>query len=56
MVRSVGQGRNHSPPAWRITFAAGCNQRRCTVRMRGEDGKYLPDVLLDLDYWVLIPM
>ncbi len=23
--------------------------------LRGEDGKYLPDVLLDLDYWVLIP-
>ena len=24
--------------------------------LRGEDGKYLPDVLLDLDYWVLVPM
>lgn len=24
--------------------------------LKGEDGKYLPDVLLDLDYWVLIPM
>lgn len=24
--------------------------------LRGEDGKYLPDVLLDLDYWALIPM
>ncbi len=24
--------------------------------LRGEDGKYLPDVLLDLDYWVLIPV
>ncbi|MBK5933262.1 L-erythro-3-methylmalyl-CoA dehydratase [Rhodovulum imhoffii] len=23
--------------------------------LRGEDGKYLPHVLLDLDYWVLIP-
>lgn len=23
--------------------------------LRGEDGKYLPDVLLDLDYWALIP-
>ncbi|PPB82150.1 L-erythro-3-methylmalyl-CoA dehydratase [Albidovulum inexpectatum] len=23
--------------------------------LRGEDGKYLPDVLLDLDYWVLAP-
>ena len=24
--------------------------------LKGEDGKYLPDVLLDLDYWVLIPI
>ncbi|WP_224813688.1 MaoC family dehydratase [Hasllibacter sp. MH4015] len=24
-------------------------------RLRGADGKYLSDVLLDLDYWVLIP-
>ena len=24
--------------------------------LRGEDGKYLPDVLLDLDYWALIPL
>ena len=24
--------------------------------LRGEDGKYLPEVLLDLDYWVLMPI
>jgi len=24
--------------------------------LRGEDGRYLPDVLLDLDYWALMPM
>jgi 2-methylfumaryl-CoA hydratase len=24
--------------------------------LRGEDGKYLPTVLLDLDYWALIPL
>ena len=24
--------------------------------LRGPDGKYLPEVLLDLDYWTLIPM
>jgi len=23
--------------------------------LKGDDGKYLPDVLLDLDYWVLMP-
>jgi len=25
-------------------------------QLRGDDGKYLPDVLLDLDYWALIPV
>lgn len=24
--------------------------------LRGEDGKYLPEVLLDLDYWALLPV
>ena len=24
--------------------------------LKGADGKYLADVLLDLDYWVLIPV
>ena len=25
-------------------------------QLKGDDGKYLPDVLLDLDYWALIPL
>jgi len=25
-------------------------------KLKGDDGKYLPDVLLDLDYWALMPM
>ena len=25
-------------------------------RLKGDDGKYLPEVLLDLDYWVLMPL
>ena len=25
-------------------------------RLRGDDGKYLPEVLLDLDYWALVPL
>ena len=24
--------------------------------LRGDDGKYHPDVLLDLDYWALMPV
>ena len=27
-----------------------------STSLRGEDGKYLPDVLLDLDYWALMPV
>jgi len=23
--------------------------------LKGEDGKYLPEVMLDLDYWALMP-
>lgn len=26
------------------------------AELKGPDGKYLPDVLLDLDYWVLLPI
>ncbi|KIT17629.1 MaoC family dehydratase [Jannaschia aquimarina] len=29
--------------------------RGTPFELTGEDGKYLPDVLLDLDYWVLMP-
>ena len=25
------------------------------MALRGADGKYLPEVLLDLDYWALMP-
>jgi 2-methylfumaryl-CoA hydratase len=37
--------------------AAGGHQGRGRGRaLKGEDGKYLPDVLLDLDYWALMPV
>ncbi|AWB93176.1 MaoC family dehydratase [Aeromicrobium chenweiae] len=29
--------------------------RDSTMTLRGEDGKYAPGVLLDLDYWALVP-
>ena len=29
--------------------------RGAAFALRGEDGEYLPDVLLDLDYWALMP-
>ncbi|MEP5088740.1 MAG: MaoC family dehydratase, partial [Paracoccaceae bacterium] len=27
-----------------------------TFELKGQDGKYLPNVLLDLDYWALMPL
>ncbi|MDO9641328.1 MAG: MaoC family dehydratase [Pseudotabrizicola sp.] len=30
--------------------------RGAAFEMRGADGRYLPEVLLDLDYWVLMPV
>jgi len=30
--------------------------RGAAGHLRGEDGKYLPEVLLDLDYWALVPI
>lgn len=38
----------------RLVATKGPNPSR-PGELRGEDGKYLPDVLLDLDYWALIP-
>ena len=30
--------------------------RDASMTLRGEDGRYAPGVLLDLDYWVLVPV
>ncbi|WP_424980443.1 MaoC family dehydratase [Leisingera sp. S232] len=35
----------------RLVATKGC----APFELKGEDGKYLPDVLLDLDYWALMP-
>lgn len=36
----------------RLVATKGC----APFALRGADGKYLPDVLLDLDYWALVPV
>ena len=41
--------------ALRLRLVATKGPKPC-LDLRGEDGKYLPDVLLDLDYWALVPM
>ena len=46
---------NPSIGALRLRLAAVKDMPASDFRLKGEDGKYLPDVLLDLDYWALIP-
>ena len=42
----------------RAAAAAGGGERQgaAPFALKGEDGKYLPEVLLDLDYWALMPV
>lgn len=46
---------NPTVGAVRLRLAAVKNAPASDFRLKGEDGKYLPDVLLDLDLWVLMP-
>lgn len=41
--------------ALRLRTVATKNHPPADFPYKGEDGKYLPDVVLDLDYWVLMP-
>lgn len=41
--------------AMRVRTVAAKNRTCADFPYKDADGKYLPDVLLDLDYWVLIP-
>ena len=41
--------------ALRLRLVAVKHKPAADFRLKGADGKYLPDVLLDLDYWVLMP-
>ncbi|SEQ10334.1 MaoC family dehydratase [Thalassovita taeanensis] len=40
--------------AIRLRLVATCGGE--AFKLKGEDGKYLPEVLLDLDYWALMPL
>jgi len=41
--------------ALRLRLVAAKNHPCANFPLKGEDGKYLPDVLLDFDYWAAIP-
>lgn len=42
--------------ALRLRLVAAKNRPCTDLPLRGEDGKYHPDVLLDFDYWAAIPI
>lgn len=46
---------NPSVGALRLRLVAVKDKPADDFRLKGEDGKYLSDVLLDLDYWALCP-
>jgi len=58
-VRAWSEVLDHAPTpapgvgALRLRLVA---TRGAPFALRGQDGKYLPDVLLDLDYWALVPL
>lgn len=53
-VLEVAETSNASVGALRVRLVAS-SEKGMAGRLRGEDGKYLPSVLLDLDLWLLIP-
>ncbi|MGJ8623475.1 MAG: MaoC family dehydratase [Yoonia sp.] len=52
-VLDVAETSAHGVGAIRLRLVA---TKGSAGALRGEDGKYLPDVLLDLDYWALMPV
>jgi 2-methylfumaryl-CoA hydratase len=51
-VLDKAETRDPSVGALRLRLVA---QKGSTPHLRGDDGKYHSDVLLDLDYWAFIP-
>jgi 2-methylfumaryl-CoA hydratase len=45
-----------SPGVGAIRLRLVATKGGAPFRLKGDDGKYLPDVLLDLDYWALMPL
>ena len=46
----------HAPGIGALRLRLVATRGGAPVALRGADGKYLPEVLLDLDYWVLVPV
>ncbi|WP_163849023.1 MaoC family dehydratase [Pseudooceanicola aestuarii] len=52
----LGKAETAAPGVGAIRLRLVATSDGSVGRRRGEDGKYLPGVLLDLDYWALMPL
>ena len=55
MVRGAGESQTSAPGVGAIRLRLVATKGVAGV-LRGPDGKYDPHVLLDLDYWALMPV
>jgi 2-methylfumaryl-CoA hydratase len=51
----LGKADTSAPGVGAIRLRLVATKGGDSFKLRGDDGKYLPDVLLDLDYWALMP-
>ncbi len=52
----LGKAETSAPGVGAIRLRLVATKGGAPFDLRGDDGKYLPSVLLDLDYWALIPL
>ncbi|MEO0401237.1 MAG: MaoC family dehydratase [Pseudomonadota bacterium] len=52
----LDKAETHAPGVGAIRLRLVATKGGAPFELRGPDGKYAPDVLLDLDYWALMPM
>ncbi|MCM2563440.1 MaoC family dehydratase [Lutimaribacter sp. EGI FJ00015] len=52
----LDKAKTNAPGVGAIRLRLVATRGGAPFALKGEDGKYLPDVLLDLDYWALMPI
>ena len=52
----LDKAETHAPGVGAIRLRLVATSGGDPFRLKGDDGKYLPEVLLDLDYWALMPI
>ena len=52
----LDRAETHAPGVGALRLRLVATKGGAPFALKGEDGKYLPQVMLDLDYWALVPM